>query len=247
MIQKTTIISRFVKAFGEITPSTRAPFFVGKELPFFGITSKLKEVQSSMVTKYIQEYKTIPKLETTKPFNEYECTNGDFEIFFTEDRLLAGYHILDMKPFERITIRFFPGHCMPLAVVRELDDGEIAVLVAPQEVSKYVGNPWHDGKPVPRWIRRMKDSTFWLIEFDTFDKYGRPIGVENIIKCENCRVEMLPQDYANQIIQQQHPECMCTCNTYDDFCGCIRKRLYNQLMKESRELKFIKRQWRYGQ
>lgn len=251
-MKDTTIVSRFMKAFGELVPSPRAPFLMGKDLMFYGLTTKLQQVTGQMILKYIQEQKVTPSMqiiEASKLLPEYvfnigDNTSGD-EIIWNEDRLLSGFHILSSKPFEKLKVQYFPNHSIPIAVTRE--DSEYSVLIAPRILPYYNGhNPFIDAKPQARWMRQMKDSTFWLVEYDVFNNRGIKTGVAEIIKCYNCRVELSVQDYANQIIQRKHPECVCTCNTWDDFCGCIRIRLFNQMMKESRSLHYVKRAIKYA-
>src|SRR4029077_1288690 len=253
MIQKSTVIKRFTKAFGEPKLSKSGLYIMGGDLDIYGLTTRLNECNLNFVKYYYKENQKIPTAEivsgskfcTDYSFIVGEDESSKTEVAFTEDRLIAGYHVLDSKPFERIQVQYFPNCSLPIVASREIEGEILSVLIAPFEMPYYSGNAWLTDKVVPRWIRAMPNSsTFWLVEFDRYNRRGVKIGVEEMIKCYNCRVELLVTDYVKQIIDRQHPECMCVCNTYDDFCGCIRKRLYNQMMSQARSLSQTKMRMR---
>jgi len=247
MIKKSTVISRFSKAFGELTPSKNNLFIMGKDLPFFGLTTKIEDTIKNMILKYYQEQVVVPQMESIEPSKTLEQQEfmfkwGEYEeVFWSEDRLLAGYHILDNKPFERIQVKYFPGHYLPMFVLREIDEEMFSVIIGPNKVSNYRKNPWLDDKPIGRWIRQLPNSTFWIVEYDVYSRLGTIKEVSQIIKCYNCRAEIDTLTYADMLLNRNHAQCVCSCNTYDDFCGCIRNRLYSQMMQNYRKDKFIKR------
>lgn len=245
MIKKSTVISRFTKAFGEPKLSKTGLYMMGGDLDIFGLTTRLEECTMNFVRYHYEENLTIPQaqiVDGSKLCTDYSFIIGNdesskTEVAFTEDRLLAGYHILDSKPFSRIQVQYFPNCSLPISASREIEGEILSVLIAPFEMPYYSGNPWLTDKVIPRWIRQLPNQdTFWLVEFDRYNRRGIKIGIEEMVKCYNCRVELLVTDYAKQILDKSHPQCFCVCNTYDDFCHCIRNRLYAQMMTQARAL-----------
>ncbi len=173
---------------------------MGKDLPFFGLTTKIEDTIKNMILKYYQEQVVVPQMESIEP----------------------------SKTLEQQEFMFKWG---------EYEE----VIIGPNKVSNYRKNPWLDDKPIGRWIRQLPNSTFWIVEYDVYSRLGTIKEVSQIIKCYNCRAEIDTLTYADMLLNRNHAQCVCSCNTYDDFCGCIRNRLYSQMMQNYRKDKFIKR------
>ncbi len=102
------------------------------------------------------------------------------------------------------------------------------------------------------WTQQLPNSTFWIVEFPTFKNtsvdgfmYGYPIG--RMVKCRNCGTEMAINDWSNKLLNMNHPECQCSCDTYDDFCGCRRRRemaQFDRIRRQSTIRKhFMRNHW----
>lgn len=244
MIKKSTVISRFGKLVGELKPSKTGLFITG-ELDFYGLTTNLEEISKNFLKKYYSENLSIPQVvnvDGDKFCSDYTFIIGNdetskTEVAFTEDRLIAGYHILDSKPFERLMIRYYPNCSLPISASRNVEGEIFSVLIAPFEMPYYHGNPWLTDKVELRWLRQLPNQdTFWLVEYDKYNRRGVKVGIEQMVKCYNCTAELDLLTYAKQILDRSHPQCFCVCSTYDDFCGCIRNRLYAQMMTQTRAL-----------
>jgi hypothetical protein len=116
---------------------------------------------------------------------------------------------------------------------------------AKAQVAHFKGNPWMSGKPSYSWVSQMPNSTFWLVEFPTIQGtyvaslYGYPIG--RMLKCRNCRAELQIEVWTKNLVNKNHPECVCSCETYGDECGCRRNREYSQFDRIRRESTIKKR------
>jgi len=231
-----TIISRFSKSFGVPVQMKHFPIVIGSTRKDIGLTTDLETITTSWYLRFKEENHRMPtKRYRITPIEDELAGN---HCFWTKDDLMKCMHVLDNKPFSRLALHYFPFEVLPLAITRD----NISVVIAPRVLTEkeypepvekeWVGNVWHTGKFKPNWIRPLYNSTFWLVRFN---------GSE-IVKCYVCGTELEKQDYINQVILRYHPRCICSCSTYDDFCGCVRMRERMEYEKKSREVVLI-RHW----
>ncbi len=247
MISKDTILSRFIKAFGSPVPSKKGHFIVGSTRQNFGLTTDFKTCATLWLMRYNKERNRYPenKLITVNPLLVYpelkyrsqDIDNSLVDVYWPDEKLMSGLHILDSKPFQRVEVSYFPNEVLPLGITRKVDGEQLTVMIAPNVLpvsastaepkqSVFKGNPWHTGKLQPKWISQLQSTTFWIVETE----------FERFVKCRNCGVELQLQDWVNRTIRDGHPWCMCSCNTYDDFCGCMQTRQRIQYEKKAREI-----------
>ncbi len=252
MISKETILSRFINKYGNPIQSSKAPFFVGSKKQSVGMTTDLQSCMVLMLRKFREVHNRLPKeLVTTEPINllkeqEIRYVNDDGVCIWLAGELIDMFHILDMRPFSKIEVKLFPDETMPIFASRD----SITIMLAPSVLKNteyqpstpkksVLPNPWVTGKLKFDRVMKMSNTTFWLEQYNGDQLPMYPTGYE-MVKCENCLVEFEKQDYL-QMVLKGHPQCQCSCNTYDDWCGCQTKRLQIQGEKQSRELK--KRLW----
>lgn len=252
-LSKDTILSRFIKSYGSPISSSKGPFIIGSTRQDCGMTMNLQACMELWRNRFIREYnkpsmKPIsinPILVLTKQELEYRSQDSDNQLVdctWPINDLLDGMHILDSKPFQRLEVQYFPPDILPLAISRQVDGEQISVLIAPhvlpvtdhpepeQEQKKFKGNPWNTGKLKFERVTRLFNSTFWLLE-------SKEKGFEQeMVKCEKCGTEFIKQDYLNRALRDGHPWCICSCNTYDDWCNCIKIRERMIFEKKAREV-----------
>ena len=234
-MNKNSIVDKFANYCGGLH-ATPYHFVQGAIKYNFGLTFELGTVLS-----YLKDSPSTEGLE--KSF-----TIEDQNISFDDADIMKAKRFLQNAPFSKVKMICFPSKAMPVFFYRE----DVAILLSPyilpvpkedvevNEVKKFKGNPWLKDKFEIAWIRQLHpNSTFWLCQFVTPPNtytammYGYPIGT--MIKCKVCGCEIDVVTYSQQLLKN-HPECMCSCDTYDDFCGCKWKRIqatYDRIRRES--------------
>ena len=267
-MNRQSIINKFIDVCGSPIAGKDGLFIYGSIFGHIGLTTKLKESIHAITEKYLKDWNHLPTTELRQvsagavlPRIHIERTGYYFD--FDRIDLLNCMRFLENKPFQKITVTYWPEEPLPMFMSRK--DVDIHVILAPHmgnipianlietKSEKFRGNPWSSGKPDLNWIRQLDQTTFWLVQFPTVKgsyyagMYGYPVG-ETII-CKSCSIEIDKQTWINNKLLRNHPECMCSCNTYDDFCGCARKRnsianeqMWQQLNR-ARRIKNRKTEW----
>lgn len=245
-----SVVAKFIEKAGPLDPKPDKHFIQDANNGRYGLTTELNLNFELLMIQFEKDHnrkpskfrvspasKILPQLHIEAFGNSYDWDMQD---------MMKGMRILQNAPFSKIQV-YHSLDPMPIAFVRQ--DCPVAVLLAPivlpikDNLVVYPfkrTNVWRDEKPEMNWIQRMPNSTYWLVEFPTFKgswvaaAYGHPIG--RLIKCENCKAEIDIKTFIHKLVDMNHPECVCSCDTYDDFCGCRRKRdqmTYDRIRRES--------------
>jgi len=243
-MNRQSVINKFIEKCGPLDPKPEYGFAQGRTKYNFGLTTQLELVLSKLKGNNI----TVSPAPSILPTIHYELNGLTYT--WDSNELLICMRMLQNKPFSLVSVFHYPNQPFPIAFHRAKCD--VSILLAPyvhkksefipeQPTNTFKGNPWTAEKPQIRWIKQMPNSTFWLVEFDTLkgsfvsECWGYPIG--RMLKCYNCQTEIGIEEWPS-MLKRNHPECMCMCNTYDDFCGCIRKRelaKYDRLWQQARK------------
>jgi hypothetical protein len=262
-LNHNSIISKFIDNFGPLEPKPHLHYIQGGVKGRFGLTTEPGEVLQLWRQRFYRENQKYPTLQVSSPSDILPRIHQEYDKWFfefDEKDLLQAMRILQNKPFSKIKVIHSPE---PLPMIFQRQDVGISVLLAPimlelpkpedQKIQKehFKGNPWRDGKPKYYWTQQLPNSTFWIVEFPTYSpesdglRYGFPIG--KTVKCRNCGLEIDKQTWINKLNTMNHPECPCSCDTYDDFCGCRRRRemaTYDRIRRESTIKKhFMRNHW----
>lgn len=271
-LNRQTVINKFIEKAGELDPKPQYGYIQGKIKGNYGLTTNLDIVLSLWRNRYKKENGIFPQDVTSSvpdkilPKIHYEI--NDIVVDFDESDLLNCMRCLQNSPFSKITVFHWPNKALPIAFHRS--DCDISILLAPimlpikpeapvMPESKYKGNPWID-KAHAEWkyVSDIPNTTFQLWTFDLTSTnppwkpdsvlamtWGYPIA--KMLKCRNCKFEIGIQDWVTKKIQWNHPECQCSCNTYDDFCGCRKRRefaAYDRLAFQTRQrYRFMRNHW----
>lgn len=242
-MNRQSVINKFIEKAGPLDPKPQLGFIQGTTKYYYGLTTQLVKVFELLKKEKNLQDVTRKFLGEILPSIRFEL-NGYLYSWETDD-LIDCCRMLQNKPFSKVHVLMYENQPVPIAFHRS--DCDISILLAPfvnkiteaipsQPTNRFKGNPWMVDKAIPRWIKQMPKSTFWLVEFDTVR------GLERILKCYNCKVEIGIEEWPKKL-ERNHPECMCMCDTYDDFCGCRRNREYQKYDRLWRQLNQNKR-WR---
>src|SRR6266566_1619346 len=221
-MNQNSIISKFIEKCGELDPKPNYHYAEGSKLRRYGLTTEPRTVLQFWRERFYRDHQ-----EYHKWFYEFD-----------EKDLLQAMRFLQNSPFSKIQV---VHSTEPLPMIFTRKDVDVAILLAPMmlelpkvedqaiQKSHFKGNPWRDGKPEYYWTQQLPNSTFW------------------IVKCRNCHTEMTIQDWTNKLTTMNHPECQCSCDTYDDFCGCRRRRemaQFDRIRRQSTIRKhFMRNHW----
>lgn len=246
MIKKETIISRFIERFGTLQPanklkqSSTLPIAIGDKNHEYGITTNLTTCINNFLKHHYDEYGHYPNHQMqivdvfkVLPDVKFYANDGEkVEVFWTTNRILDGLRVLDNKPFENVQVSYFPEEIMPMSFSRSVEKEIVSVILTPQiipfkdpmqsEIETYQ-SVIHPTRRELRWINQLPNTTFWKVQ-DVWLIDDQVFKVEESVSCHVCHTNMLIDDWMNRAYRDNHPQCRCQCNTYDDFCGCARQR-----------------------
>jgi hypothetical protein len=269
-MNRQTVINKFIEKAGALDPKPKYDYVQGTTKGHYGLTTKLESVIMRFRRKYWEETKKISEVSVNRVGNilpnihrEIDGVSYDFD----ESDILNCARMLQNSPFKDISV-IIPGDTLPIAFKRSGVD--ISILLAPtvldipppeiehpSVIKKYKGNPWiNPDRHLWQLKGNLPKCTYQVWEFDISKtnppykpnsvmalNYGYPIA--QLIKCSNCGNEITKGDWLNRAYRDQHPECVCSCFTYDDFCGCQRLReqmVYDRIRRETTQrANFIKR------
>lgn len=258
MIQKETIIKRFTEKFGSLQPAknlkpdSNLPIALGDKNHEYGLTTNLTACINNFLKHHYDEYGHYPnhQMQTVDVFKilpdvKFYANDGEkVEVFWTTNRLLEALRVLDNKPFESVQVSYFPEEIMPMSFSRKVEKEIVSVILTPQiipfkdpmqsEIETYQ-SVIHPTRRELRWINQLPNTTFWKVQ-DVWLIDDQVFKVEDSVSCYLCRANMSIEDWMNRAYRDNHPQCVCSCNTWDDFCGCqqLRKRMeYDRLWKQA--------------
>ncbi len=245
-MNRQSVINKFIEKAGPLNPKPQFHYVQGLTKGWYGLTTKLNDVIQLWRKKAnTSSEPSLTRVGLVLPNIHREVDGKSYD--FDQSDILNCARMLQNVPFKDISV-ILVGDTLPIAFHRSNCD--ISILLAPQildipktepiqeQKKKFKGNPWA-GREDYKWISQMPNCTFWLVEVANGDRF---------LKCRNCGNELVIQDWVNRKIRENHPECMCSCNTYDDFCGCqqrVRMMQYDRLWRQNQKRMFyIKRSHR---
>jgi hypothetical protein len=252
-MNRQILINKFIEKAGPLDPKPQLGFIQGTTKYYYGLTTQLTKVFELLKKEKNLQDVTRKFVGEILPSIRFELNNTLYT--WDETDILACSRMLQNKPFSKVNVIMYENQPVPIAFHRSGCD--ISILLAPYvnplpkypnapKAPRYIGNPWTSNKLSGRWIKQMPNSTFWLVEFDTIKDtvpaftWGYPIG--RMLICYVCKTEIGIEQWPS-MLKRNHPECMCQCNTYDDFCGCMRKRELQKYDRLWRQVSQTKR-WR---
>ena len=213
--------------------------------PRFGITSNPSVMFEKMQTKFQKDWNRFPQnlMVSTAyevlPSVVLEIEGQMYE--WDETNLLDAMMMFQNRPFDKLLITRFKDEPIPMLFSRK--DVDVSVLLAPrvrpipitsdlakERKKKIRGSVWSGKGILPEeWKKQILNTTFWIVEWPTESPdsveghtYGYPIG--KMVKCRKCGFEIGVNDWSIKYLRDNHPDCTCSCETYEDFCGCRRMR-----------------------
>lgn len=248
-MNRQSVIRKFTEKCGTPITGKNSLFIYGSAYgkEHIGLTTKFQETVDALIKKYKQDHlgqyplgfsettagHILPKIHQEVDGWMYDFDTGD---------LLDCMRMLENKPFQKIHVYRWTNEPMPMLFNRS--DCDISVVLAPIMLPI----PKDDGKdhtPIKKihkeimttWIRQLDPRTsFWLVSIDYMNDRP-PIQT---VKCTKCNCEIDKLTYINVYLKRNHLECTCTCDTYEDFCGCRRNRELNQIEKIRRETQVVR-------
>ena len=263
-MNQNSIISKFIEKCGELDPKPNYHYAEGSKLRRYGLTTEPGTVLQFWRERFYIDHQKYPNIKVSAPSEVLPRIHQEYDKWlyeFDEKDLLQAMRFLQNSPFSKIQV---VHSSEPLPMIFTRKDVDVAILLAPMmlelpkvedqavQKSHFKGNPWIDGKPSYYWTQKLPNSTFWIVEFPTFSNtsvsgfmYCYPIG--RMVKCRNCHTEMPINDWSNKLLNMNHSECQCSCDTYDDFCGCRRRRemaQFDRIRRQSTIRKhFMRNHW----
>jgi hypothetical protein len=272
-MNRDSVISKFIEKFGSLDPKPKYAYAEASIRRRFGISTDIAKMWTQWKEKFFTDNKEdlIPTVcEASELLPEIHSVYKGWTYDWTNSDLLSSFRVLQNSPFNKLKVLLGHLRATPLAIFRQ--DCDIAILVAPlmlevqpeepvmpsQKKSKYKGNPWINPDRAEWKLVNpsLLGSTYQLWECDIASLGYKPDSVRasldgypiaQLIKCSNCGEEKMKQDWINRAIRDNHPACVCSCSTYDDFCGCEKTRnmmRYDRIRRESTvRLHFMRPNW----
>lgn len=252
-MNQSSVISKFIEKCGPLDPKPHLHFVQGGVKGHFGLTTEPSEALQVFRSGFYRKYHKYPNIKISSPSDilprqhlEYENWSYDFD----NKDLITAMRCLQNAPFNKIQVIHSTE---PFPMIFSRQDCKINIILAPitleipkeevkkEQVEHFKGNPWRDGKPQYYWTQQLPNSTFWIVEYPTIK------GIAQLIKCRNCNFEIDRESWVKKVVTMNHPECQCSCDTYDDFCECRKRReqaTFDRIRRESTIKKhFMRNHW----